>query len=217
MNVSKWFINVLWWIDSYNDKTLQCVIGIIIIILFSLCSLVGHPARLPKTRTFLQQFQPLTRVNWINPFTSLGVINSFPSVHSHRICRGVFISRFPNCNLPNALDIYTGWPPKNGTVDFVRTLLWSTVILLHLAGYYRPSFPHYNNTKIIKFGWQLFILWVISYGLSFSGFARFPEFRGTITDSFGRPYIERVLCSVIRVLPNKDLQSSHVIGTEISL
>ena len=43
-------------------------------------------------------------------------------------------------------------------------------------------FPHYNNTKIIKFGWELFILWVISYGLSFSGFARFPEFRGTIND-----------------------------------
>ena len=51
----------------------------------------------------------------------------------------------------------------------------------------RASFPHYNNTKIIKFGWELFILWVISYGLSFSGFARFPEFRGTINDSFGRP------------------------------
>ena len=33
------------------------------------------------------------------------------------------------------------------------------------------SFSHYNNTKIIKFGWELFILWVISYGLSFSGFA----------------------------------------------
>ena len=48
----------------------------------------------------------------------------------------------------------------------------------------RASFPHYNNTKIIKFGWELFILWVISYGLSFSEFARFPEFRGTINDSF---------------------------------
>ena len=47
----------------------------------------------------------------------------------------------------------------------------------------RPSFPHYNNTKIIKFGWELFILWVISYGLWFLGFARFPEFRGTINDS----------------------------------
>ena len=37
----------------------------------------------------------------------------------------------------------------------------------------------------MKFGWELFILWVISYGLSFSGFARFarfPEFRGTIND-----------------------------------
>ena len=48
----------------------------------------------------------------------------------------------------------------------------------------KASFSHYNNTKIIKFGWELFILWVISYGLSFSGFARFPEFRGTINDSF---------------------------------
>ena len=39
----------------------------------------------------------------------------------------------------------------------------------------RTSFPHYNNTKIIKFGWKLFLLWVISYGLSFSGFAiNFP-------------------------------------------
>ena len=49
---------------------------------------------------------------------------------------------------------------------------------------HRASFPHYNNTKITKFGWELFILWVISYGLSFSGFARFLEFRGTINDSF---------------------------------
>ena len=46
----------------------------------------------------------------------------------------------------------------------------------------RASFPYYNNTKIIKFGWELFILWVIFYGLSFSGFDRFPEFRGTIND-----------------------------------
>ena len=37
------------------------------------------------------------------------------------------------------------------------------------------SFPHYNNTKIIKFGWEHFILWVISYGLSFSGFADFQS------------------------------------------
>ena len=42
----------------------------------------------------------------------------------------------------------------------------------------RASFPHYNNTKIIQFGWELFILWVIS------GFARFPEFRGTINDKY---------------------------------
>ena len=34
----------------------------------------------------------------------------------------------------------------------------------------------------MKFGWELFILWVISYGLSFLRFARFPEFRGMIND-----------------------------------
>ena len=34
----------------------------------------------------------------------------------------------------------------------------------------------YDNTKIIKCGSELFILWVISYGLSFW------EFRGTIND-----------------------------------
>ena len=56
----------------------------------------------------------------------------------------------------------------------------------------RASFPHYNNTKIMKFGWELFILWVISYGLSFLGFARFPEFRGTINDS--SKYMRQHLC-----------------------
>ena len=75
--------------------------------------------------------------------------------------------------------------PKKRNSQFFRTLLWSTVIFFTLLD--RASFPHYNNTKIIKFGWELFSLWVISYGLSFSGFARFPEFRGTINDSFGRP------------------------------
>ena len=70
---------------------------------------------------------------------------------------------------------------KNGTVDTVdfsgpcsdQQLSFFTLLD-------RISFPHYNNTKIIKFWWELFISWVISYGLSFSGFARFPEFRGTI-------------------------------------
>ena len=58
----------------------------------------------------------------------------------------------------------------------------------------RASFPHYNNTNIIKFGWELFILWVISYGLSFSGFARFPEFRGTFNDSFSSKYMRQHMC-----------------------
>ena len=83
---------------------------------------------------------------------------------------------------------YTGWPNKNGTVDTVDfSELCSDQQLSFFTLLDRTSFPHYNNTKIIKFGWELFILWVISYGLSFSGFARFPEFRGTINDGFGRP------------------------------
>ena len=54
--------------------------------------------------------------------------------------------------------------PEQSIQSIFRTLLWSTVIFFHLAG---TSFPHYDNTKIHKFGWELFILWVISYGLSF--------------------------------------------------
>ena len=64
---------------------------------------------------------------------------------------------------------YTGWPKKNGTVDFLG--LCSDQQLSFFTLLDRTSFPHYNNTKIIKFGWKLFILWVISYGRSFSGFA----------------------------------------------
>ena len=80
---------------------------------------------------------------------------------------------------------YTGWPPKNGTVDTVDfSGLCSDQQLCFFTLLDRASFSQYNNTKIIKFGWELFILWVISYGLSFWGFARFPEFRGTINDSF---------------------------------
>ena len=76
-----------------------------------------------------------------------------------------------------------GGPKKNGTVD---TFDFSGLCSDQQSSFFtlldRASFPHYNNTKIIKFGWELFILWVISYGLSFSGFDRFPEFGGTIND-----------------------------------
>ena len=71
--------------------------------------------------------------------------------------------------------------PRNSRFRrFFRTLLWSTIIFFTLLD--KAHFPHYINTKIIKFVWELFILWVISYGLSFSEFARFPEFQGTIND-----------------------------------
>ena len=87
-------------------------------------------------------------------------------------------------NVRRQLGVYRVAPKKRNSrySQFFRTLLWSTGFFFTLLD--RASFPHYNNTKIIKFGWELFILWVISYGLSFSGFARFPEFRDTINDSF---------------------------------
>ena len=79
---------------------------------------------------------------------------------------------------------YTGWPPKKRNSlysRFLRTCSDQQLSFFTLLD--RASFPH-NNTKIIKFGWELLILWVISHALSFSGFVRFPEFQGTITDSF---------------------------------
>ena len=87
-------------------------------------------------------------------------------------------------------NIYTGWPPQkqNKQKRNSRYSRFSGLCSNQQLSFFtlldRASFPHYNNTKITKFGWELFILWVISYGLSFSGFARFPEFRGTINDSF---------------------------------
>ena len=64
---------------------------------------------------------------------------------------------------------YTGWPKNNGTVD--SSELCSNQQLSFFTLLDRASFPRYNNTKIITFGWKPFILWVFSYGLSFSGFA----------------------------------------------
>ena len=81
---------------------------------------------------------------------------SFPALTRQNLCEGVNVA-------------YTGWPPKTGTVDFLG--LCSDEQLSFFTLLDRASFPQYNNTKIIKFGWELFILWVISYGLSFSGFA----------------------------------------------
>ena len=46
---------------------------------------------------------------------------------------------------------YTGWPPKNGTVDTVDfSGLCSDQQLSFFTLLNRASFSHYNNTKIIK-------------------------------------------------------------------
>ena len=97
--------------------------------------------------------------------------------------------------LPASCGIYVATipgGPKNGTVDFPG--LCSDQQLFFFTLLDRASFPHHNYTKIIKFGWELFILWVISYELSFSGFTRFPEFRDTINDSFSSKYMRQHMC-----------------------
>ena len=77
-----------------------------------------------------------------------------------------------------------GGPPKNGTVDtvnFSRLARW-TVFFFTLLD--RASFPHYNNNQDHQIWLRTFyfmsnFLWTV-----ISGFARFPEFWGTINDSF---------------------------------
>ena len=78
-------------------------------------------------------------------------------------------------------NLHTGWPMKernsrkysrfsglcsNQQCDFQQFTLLD-----------RASISHLITIKIIKFGWELFILWDISYGLSFSWFAQFPELK----------------------------------------
>ena len=116
---------------------------------------------------------------------------------------------------------YMYWvAPKKRNSQFFRTVLWSTVIFFTLLD--RASFPHYNNTKIIKFGWELFILWVISliwtviFGIC--PISRVPrhdwwQLRPSInwpSIVFSDPYIAHV--DLHTTLPNKDLQSRHVIN-----
>ena len=45
---------------------------------------------------------------------------------------------------------YTGWPKKNGTVDFLG--LCSDQQLSFFTLLDRASFPHYNNIKFMKLG-----------------------------------------------------------------
>ena len=64
---------------------------------------------------------------------------------------------------------YTGWPPppkkKNGTVDFLG--LCSDQQLSFFTLLDRASFPHYDNTKIIKFGIYFMsnFLWTVIFGI----------------------------------------------------
>ena len=83
----------------------------------------------------------------------------------------------PNIQIEErAISLYRVAPSKKRNSRYSRfSGLSSDQQLSFLTLLYRASFPDYNNTKIIKFGWELFILWVISYGLSFLGFAWFSS------------------------------------------
>ena len=79
--------------------------------------------------------------------------------------------------------VYTGWPKKNGTVETVdisglcsdQQLSFSPCWIEHL--FFIIITPRSSNLV------ENFLFYeYLSYGLSFSGFARFPEFRGTIND-----------------------------------
>ena len=52
--------------------------------------------------------------------------------------------------------IHTGWPKKNGTVAFLGLCSDQQLYFFTLVD--RTSFPHYNNTKIMKIWWKTFNL-----------------------------------------------------------
>ena len=95
-----------------------------------------------------------TLLYWIQ-----GIFPTNPDNHHKKFTQILWI------HYNNGLCRDTGWPNKNGTVDTVDfSGLCSDQQLSFLTLLDRASLSHYN-TKIIKFGWELFILWVISYGL----------------------------------------------------
>ena len=80
-----------------------------------------------------------------------------------------FIAMQGDCSTQTCIP-YTGWPPKKRNSQFFLGL-YSDQQFYFFTLLDRAYFLYYNNTKIIKFGWEIFILWAISYGLSFPGFA----------------------------------------------
>ena len=130
---------------------------------------------------FLLQLQGVYKFRYI--LKNFAIRDNVPETHKN----SSFCAKIIRCRRPKRIWFIYGVAkkkkPKNGTVDFSGLCSHQQLSFFTLLD--RASF--YNNIKIIKFGWELFISWVISNGLSFSGFARFPEFQGTINDSFGRP------------------------------
>ena len=90
------------------------------------------------------------------------------SIHSRHPLKNLFIHN------------YTGWPKKTETVDKVAfSGLCSDQQLSFSPCWIEASFPHYNNTKIIKFGWDLRTFYFMS---NFLWTVIFRIFWGTIND-----------------------------------
>ena len=65
---------------------------------------------------------------------------------------------------------YTGWPSKNGTVDTVDFQDFALMKFFFSTLLDRASFPHYNNTKIVKIWLRTFyfisnFLWTVIFGI----------------------------------------------------
>ena len=152
--------------------------------IFSICAVKFKCIFMVLCHTFCKVYLKSFIAKRVYPFWSIWDIWDLSCWHITKIIRN-FWNTFDHITSKIFLYNYTGWPPKIRNSRCSRFVgLCSDQQLSFFTLLDRASFHHYNNTKIIKFGWEFFISWVISYGLSFSGFAWFPEFRGTINDSF---------------------------------
>ena len=64
--------------------------------------------------------------------------------------KGLALRKCEETKIQCIISNFTGWPKKPGTVDFLGLCSDQQLFLFTLLD--RASFPHYNNTKIIKFG-----------------------------------------------------------------
>ena len=134
------------------------------ILLIPWIAIQGGPKRTERHTSGNKDIKWLVSVDGLSsPEKNDTKISHFVLILEHVMSANVGLQNFPFSGKIS--------PPKNGTIDFFFLALCSDQQLSFFTLLDRTSFLHYYNTKIIKFGWKLFILWVISYRLSFLGFA----------------------------------------------